>query len=81
MFLLVILNVLDYDIESLHFSMIIATNTRDISMLCFATEIFLIFILVLQCKLAGILYGTFHIDYPGRLLQILKSVISKLKNR
>ena len=69
MFLQAILNVLDNDIESLHISTSLATNTRGISMLCFATELFLLCTPVLQCKLVGIIDGTFQFDYLGRLLQ------------
>ena len=79
MFLQLSLNVLDNDIESIHISMSIATNTRDIYMICFATELFILFITVLQCKLAGIIDGTFNIDYTDRLLQTINISNFKVK--
>ena len=79
MFLQVILNVLDNYIEILHISMILATNTRYIYMLYFATEQFMLCIPVLQCKLVGIIDGTFNIDYPGRLLQTINIRNLKVK--
>ena len=79
MFLQEILNVLDNDIESLHISMSLATNTRGISMLCFATEIFMLCIPVLRCKLVVIIDGTFQFDYLGRLLQTINIRNLKVK--
>ena len=79
MFIQVSLNVLENDIESLHIYMSIDTNTRDISMICFAIELFLPCIPVLQRKLVGIIDGNFHIDYLGRLLQNINT--SNLKGK
>ena len=66
MFLQLSLNVLGNVIESLHISMSLDTNSRDISMLFFNTEIFLLCIPVLQCKLLGIIDITLYIDELGR---------------
>ena len=74
-----ILNVLDNDIESLHISMSLDTNTRGISMLFFATELFLLCIPVLQCKLVVIIDGTFQFFYLGRLLQTINIRNLKVK--
>ena len=71
MFIQVSLNVLDNNIESLHISMSIATNTRAISMICLDTYIFLVFIPVIQCKLVGIIDGNLQIDIPVRLIQTI----------
>ena len=51
--------------------MSLANNTRDIFMILFATDLFIPCIPVLQCKLVGIIDGTLHIDYLGRLLQTI----------
>ena len=67
MFIQVNLNVLDNGIESRHISMILSTNTRDIYVLFSATELFMLYIPALQYKLVGIIYGTLHIYYLGRL--------------
>ena len=77
MLLQVNLNVLDNGVESLHILMIFPTNTRDISMLCYAKELFLFYIPALQCKLVGNIYGTLHIYDLGRLPQTIN--ISNLK--
>ena len=77
MFIQFNLNVLDNGVEILHISMILSTNTRDISMLCYATEIFLLYIPALQCKLLGIIYGTLYIYDLGRLPKTVN--ISNLK--
>ena len=77
MFLQVSLNVLDNDTENQNIPTILAANNRDISMLCFSTEPFLLCIPVLQCKFLGTIYGTFHFYYPGKLLQTIN--ISNLK--
>ena len=74
-----ILNVLENDIESLHISMSLDTNTRGISMLFFATELFLLCIPVLQCKLVVIIDGTFQFFYLGRLLQTINIRNLKVK--
>ena len=68
MLLQVSLNSLDNGIEIMHISMSIVTNTRDISIICYTTELFLLCIPVLQYKLLGIIDGTFHIDDAGRSL-------------
>ena len=73
------LNILDNGIESLHISMSIATNTRDVPILFYATEIFLLCIPLLQCKFLGVFYGTLHIDNPGRLLQTINIIDFKVK--
>ena len=64
-------------IESLHISMSLAANNRGISLLCSATEPFLLYIPVLQCKSVGITDGTLRIDDPCRLLQTIN--IRKIK--
>ena len=79
MFLQVILNVLDNFIESLHISMSLGKNTRDMYILCYTTELFLICIPALQCKLVGIIDGTLHINDPGRLLQTINIGNFKVK--
>ena len=71
MFLQVILNVLGNGIESLHISIILSTNTRDISMLFSATEIFMIYIPEIQYKLVGIIDGTFHLYDPRWITQTI----------
>ena len=48
-------------------------------MLCSDTELFLICIPVLQCKLAGIIDGNLHIDDPGRLLKTINIRNFKVK--
>ena len=77
MFIQFNLNVLDNGVEILHISMILSTNTRDISMLCSATETFLLFIPAHQCKLLGIIYGTLYIYDLDRLPKTVN--ISNLK--
>ena len=79
MFIQVSLNVLDNVIESMHISMILSTNTRQIYMLCSATEIFLISVPALQYKLAGIIGGTFHIYDLGRLPKTINTRNLKVK--
>ena len=59
MFLQMGLRFLENGIESLHFSISLSENIREISMLCNVTEQFMIFIPVLQCKLSGVVYEIF----------------------
>ena len=79
MFLQMSLNVLGNGIEILHIYLSLDTNTRDISLLCSATEIFLLFIPVLKFRLVGIIYGTFYIDNPVLLLQTINIRKFKVK--
>ena len=79
MFIQVSLNVLENGIKSLHISMSLASNTMEISMLCYAIELFLLCILALQYKLVGILDVTLKIYDPGRLHQTINISNFKVK--
>ena len=73
--------VLENGIEILHLSMSLATNTRDIFLFCAATELFIVCIPVLQCKLVGIIDGTFTLMNQADYSKLLRSVSSESKNR
>ena len=71
MFLQVSLIFLGNGIESIRISMSVDTITRDIYMLCFATEPFLIYIPVIKFKLVVVIDVILKIDNPGRVLKTI----------
>ena len=71
MFLQVSLIFLGNGIESIRISMSVDTITRDIYMLCFATEPFLIYIPVIKFKLVVVIDVILQIDNPGRVLKTI----------
>ena len=59
--------------------MSLATDTRNIYMIFYATEILLLCIPEFQFKLVGIIYDTLQIYDTGRLLQTIKTRKLKVK--
>ena len=71
MFLQVGFYFLEDGIESFHISMLLDSNNSNIYMPIFSTEKFMLSISVLQCKLAGIIYSTLHLDDPVIVFQTI----------